>query len=284
MVSGTRPAEHLYKLRKFHKVFGGSIPAQISDFNLDAGLTMPDQEKDQAYTECTGYTVADILTDIWKKPCSPDFNYSTALFLDGDAPGTNGASFHAALESAVVFGGLPKELAKINAATNGELFISNWWNWTDAEKLAAFPNRQNGVLDVLGNGDAFNSILSAMYTGKISISIGSPWFEEWYQDNSNHTGIVNMPIIDGSYPSWHNWKICGLKTINGIQYLIGKTWQGASVGDNGWLYFSRDVINAALSVYGSGALTINPNAERWWSFLSIILRRNPALLTSSILW
>lgn len=272
--SGTKPAKHIYRERKFHQLFGSTDPALIPDFNLDVGLTMPDQEADHAFTECVGYTVSDILTDITRVVQSPDFSFSAARCLANQSPGSDGTDFHAGIQGGVVFGGVTKSFAKFSAAQQGEQYVSDWNNWMAVRVLQSIQGAQNGVLNVLGNGDAFDSILNAVYTGKIGISIGSPWFNEWETNIQN--GVVQVPTLNGDYSSWHNYAIKGKKTINGIPYLIVKSWQGTRVGDNGWLYFSREVINAALSVQGSGALTFNPNASRLISIMGILAQRPPA--------
>lgn len=275
MVNGTRPAKHLHYVRKFKHAFGG---IEIPDFNLDSGLNgMPDQEKDNAPYECTGYTAADILTDIFRTPFSPDFSYAAARYIAGDGPeGTQGTSFHAAGQSMVAVGGLNKNVAPINASQQGEKYISDWNNWNPSQRFA-LSYIQNGLRNVLGLGDAFDSIRSAAFQGGIGISIGSPWFPEW--TNNINGGIVQVPNLTGSYSTWHNYAVKGQKTINGVPYLIVKSWQGTRVGDNGWLYFSRETINAALSVPGSGALTIDKSAVRWISLLGILTQRFPALLS-----
>lgn len=281
MKSGTRAARHLYKEKEFHNKFGGTTALLIPDFDLDSGLNgMPDQERDNAPTECTGYTVADIVTDISKVKMNPDFSYAAALFIDGQPPGINGASFHAAMQSAIAVGVLPNTLANISAGQSGELFVSDWTRWGMNLKKAARDYTENGILNALGNGDAFDSIASAAYTSKIGISVGTPWFTEWKQNINN--GVVGLPVLDpnGNYSTWHNWAIKKKVTIQGVPYLAGKSWQGERVGDKGWLYFSRETVNAALSVPGTGALAFNPEAIRWWSIVGILVQRFPVLLSS----
>ncbi|MHB1097907.1 MAG: hypothetical protein ACYC3F_17245, partial [Gemmatimonadaceae bacterium] len=87
------------------------------------------------------------------------------------------------------------------------------------------------------------------------------------------------PILDGNYPSWHNYTIDGKTTINGVPYLIVYSLQGNRIGDNGKLYFSRETINKALTVTGSGALTIDPNATRWIYLLGMLSLRFPQMIT-----
>lgn len=271
---GTRPAKHLHRVKKYAHF--GAIQ-QTPDFDLGANLTLADQEADKAPYECTGYTLAHIIEAITKQRPSPDFSYAAARYVAGDGPeGVLGTSFHAAIEAAICVGALPATLANISAVVQGEQFISDWNNWKAILKQYALKDVQNGVRNVLGNGDACNSILSAAYQGGIPISIGSPWFNEWTHDING--GIVQMPVLNENYSAWHNYTIDGQKTINGVPYSIVYSHQGNRVGDNGKLYFSREVINAALSVDGAGALAIDPNAVRWISILGVLAGRFPALL------
>lgn len=236
---------------------------------------MPDQLMDNAQTECTGYTTSDILSDICRRKFTPDFSYAGAFRITGEQPTLAGASYTAALQGAVAVGVLPKEEATINAATQGELVVANWDSWSSSDKTDALKFVQNGTYNVLGNGDAFDSIISALYTNKIGVSVGSPWFPQWM--TNIQAGVVQMPVLNGNYEAWHNYAAKGKRTINGIPYLIIKSWQGTRVGDGGWLYFSREVINAALSVPGSGAITIATTGNRWAALLGILVQRFPNL-------
>lgn len=271
--NGTRGAKDLHRV-KLYPHFGGSI--DIPDFDLGRNLPLQDQEKDNAPYECVGYTQAHILSSIFNTPFSPDFSYAAARYVAGDGKeGTQGTSFHAGMDAIVALGGLWKSLEVFSASTHGEAYVSDWNNWLDSLKKTALGQVQNGVRNVLGNGDAFQSILSATYQGGIPISIGSPWFLEW---ETNQNGIVQTPVLNGNYPSWHNYTIDGKTTINGVPYLIVYSHQGNRVGDGGKLYFSREVINAALTVQGSGALAIDPNAKRWIYILGMLTYRFPQLL------
>lgn len=277
MRNGTRPARHIGRERRFHDHFGALSTAVIPDFSLDTGVNgMPDQEKEEAFTECVGYTVSDILSDVLKTPLSPDFSYAGALFVTGEPSTTSGASFHGGMQGGVALGALPKILAPFTSKDKGQQYVATWANWEAKLRTAANEYVQNGIMNVLGNGDAFDSILAALYVGKIGVCIGTPWFDEW--STGIQSGVVQLPQLDGNYPSWHCWAIKGKKTINGVPYLIGKVWLGERIGDRGWLYFSREAINAALTVPGTGALTFNPLAVRWVSLVGILLQRFPALL------
>lgn len=278
--NGTRPIKRLPR-KAFHELYGGIDVSTIQDFNLDAGLTMPDQDADSAPSECTGYTVADILTDIFKVAFSGDFSYAAGLHLDGIASSNEGGDFHSSMQAAVMFGGQTQIAASLRASNVGELEASEWTAWTAKDKSQALANAQNGTLNALGLADSFDSIRNTLAQGKISISMGSPWYSEWeYQTKAD--GIMPMPANVNSITGlpWHNYKICGQKTINNTPYLIVKSWQGTKYGDGGYSYISREVCDAVLEVSGTGAITFNPSAVRWVSAIGYISQRFPGVLTN----
>lgn len=267
---GTKPAKDIHKLRKFKHQFGSV--AQIPDFNLDAGIWNPNQDADGAPTECVGYTNADMLADIFKKQFDPDFLYAAARYVSGEGPGEGGTSFHAGIEAVVGMGGLLSSDATFTAKSRGEIFASNINNYQPYQKTNALKFVQNGPLDVLGNGDAYTSIVSAAYTGQIGISLGSPWFAEW--QNLPPESILPMPANpvqqsrDPSTP-WHNYSGKGKKTFSTANTIPIKSWQGF------WVYMPQAVANAVFAISGTGALTYNPAAIRWLSIIGILIRRFP---------
>lgn len=274
---GTRPARDIGKERKFEHNFGAV--ATIADFNLDKGIWNPNQELDQAPTECVGYTAADILSDLFSMQFDPDFAYAAARYINGDGPGVDGTSFHAGIQGAIGVGGLPQVQADFSAKTKGELFASDWGNWEPYVKTAALKYVQNGLLNVLGNGDAFNSILSAAWTGKIAISLGSPWFEEWQGlPAESLLPMPTTPAIQATDPNtpWHNYAGKGQKTINGQKTIPIKSWQG------NWLYMTQQVADAVFAIAGTGALTFNPAAARWASVIGILWQRFPNIPAADI--
>ncbi len=107
-------------------------------------------------------------------------------------------------------------------------------------------------VDLISGSDWFDSFRQALRIGKNPISVGTIWFPEW-----GHTAfdgiLTSLFVFDGNWDSemGHNYKICGEKTIDGVPYLIAKTWQGKNFGDKGWCYFSRETFNKAFDIYGT---------------------------------
>lgn len=277
--SGTRPARHLHREKKFR--FGAISPSSIPDFCVDPGLTMPDQNADNAPYECVGYTAADWLTDTFGVPFSHGYSYGAARYIAGDgAEGTPGTSFHAGMQGVFSVGGLKLSDTASFEPGKTEGFVSDFNNWPPELRKLALQNIQNGTRNVLGQHDAFDAIIAAAYqTGK-GISVGSPWF---YELGQNQNG--NVPTLtksqDGN-PSWHNYAIKGQETTrgNGIpkRYAKVKSWQGKDIGDKGWLHFDEETVNYLMDINGAGAITIDPSANRWISIIGMLATRFPAIL------
>lgn len=218
-----------------HKSFGtvGYNTATLpTDYSADAGLWTPDQNAMGGPLACTGFTQADLCAD-------EDLTIYDPLDLYHNTPPHNdseGRDIRDSL-STVCNVGVRKYLT----------------NDPDGNRRTAYFNvKPSSLLD------PFDAVRVAMYTSKDehrSVSVGTPWFSIF---NSPIAGIISAPP---SY-TWtsdvpgHNWKVCGWKTINGIPYLIAKPMVGASYGINGFSYFSREIFNNLLKIYGTGAFTV----------------------------
>lgn len=222
---GTGPTRISKKDWDFHKSFGSVILPFPSEYFTDAGLWMPNQDiTDPVFGlpplpfGCTDYTQADLAND-----------EAGALNFD------------------------PMMLENItNANRNGGADIRQ--SLLAAVKLGWFTGFFN--VQQLRGQDMFDSIRTPMINGipeKRSVSVGTPWYGVF--ETIDTTAILVMPESLQDSHSWHNWKICGWKNINGQPYLIGKSWQGPGYGDKGFVYFSRSLINNLMSVPGAVAFT-----------------------------
>lgn len=228
-----------YDFVKSHKL-GGRIPQFPTEYFVDAGLWMPDQNRPEsifnnpAFPEgCTDYTQNDLCADLDKKLYNPAY---TESHTHANAQG--GTDLRTSLES-IRKDGVQDKLGKV---TKG--------------KGPYFNVRAYTPLDY------FDALRLAMFSGfpeKRSVSIGTPWFPEFEYPSS---GILPVPVsFNLVHASWHNWKICGWKEIGGTTYLIGKSWQGENYGDNGFHYVSRELINRLMKITGTVAYTLTETPE-----------------------
>lgn len=233
MKSGTFPVYPDHRDYSFHGTFG-AVNLFPNEFDVDAGLTMPNQEEVNNQFNpavpalpygCTDYTQSELCNDEDKQLYNPmDLENVTHASAD------RGCSLRISLGAAV---GVYKRSAYFN--------VEKWQTM-----------------------DWFDCIRSAIYVGDRSVSVGSPWFPEWTNapgwpvTQVGSTGIlpqIQSPLSDATQ---HNWKISGWKVINGVIYLKCKSWQGPTVGDRGWLYMSREILNQLMTYDGTAAFTLAP--------------------------
>lgn len=241
----------------------------VPDFNLDAGIWNPSQDADNKPTECTAYYVADTFTDILRSQCVPGFTFGATTFVENVNPTTAGADPLSALQSSVIAGVITSQY---NAQPQTEIMDANWDNWAEYQRTAALRNTAVDVHSALGFMDAFNSIISTMWTGQVAVALCTPFYHEWLDIGSD--GIMPMPhnVDDVAGLPYHCWSAKGQKTINGKTYIIGKTWQGTSFADNGFSYISQEVLNPVLSLSGTGALVLVMKGNRFVSLATIALQ------------
>lgn len=82
------------------------------------------------------------------------------------------------------------------------------------------------------------------------------WFSEWTDPAKD---IV--PTHYDNFVGWHAYLFIDWCIIDGIEYLIAQNSYGPDAGDNGFLYFPREVVNREFALRGTalkiptGALT-----------------------------
>lgn len=232
MHHGLKPIKRHKTDRSFHRTFGGvAVTSLPAEFSVDAGLTMPSQiTPDFLPMGCTGFTQQELVTD-QDGVLSDHYrdHYTKTLELEG-APMGSGCDIRDSLKVAILY------------YNRGAYYA------VESSKM-----------------DWFDSIRSVMYTNftinkmKCAVSIGTPWPREWDVQHVNATGIIPEVFTgDPEQLGWHNWAIKGWKVIDGIPYLVAKTWQGTGYGDAGWSYYSREVMNKVMKIKQTGAFTLAP--------------------------
>lgn len=260
----------------FHAHYGTtqSFPDDFFWGSTDA----PDQNADNAPTECTGYTQADNEADVLGYPCSPDFSYAAGLEAEGAIPNTGGCDFRASLQGVINRGILKATDAPFTATTNGELYVANIANWS-AVAVKALPNVESSYRwCTTGPFDVFDNIRSASWIAKKGLSSATPFFPEWVG-----TFIAPIPNWNGQF-SFHNWSIKGSATRyvvgsnkgqlirNGETFLAVKTWQGYIQ------YFDRQTINQLFTMSNTGCAVVSKDGNRMWNIICWLATKFPSLL------
>jgi hypothetical protein len=240
MKSGTKPTRTDHRDFDFIQShnFGSISPTFKDEFFADAGLTMPDQETaDNEFMPptppmpfgCTDFASAELATDLTKLKHNPN-----DLEAVTHANALGGYDIRKSLQAAIALG-----------------WFKQFFNIT-----------ASGVLD------AFDSFRLAQLAGvdvgeNRSISWGTPWFPSWEQAALQGKSIMMMPttaeLASISTMSWHDSKLDGWTPKNGVAVYRDKSWQGNLIGDGGFLYFPREVINAVMGIRGTVAFTATNN-------------------------
>jgi len=210
------------------------------EYNFDAGLTMPNQMADGRPYGCTGYTQTDCKTDQDKTLYNAGYTYEKTSYMEGH-PADQGCDIRTSVKSLRVYGALPTtskgdtsyldiEAAKHKSGQSFNVDKAQGRDWFDSFRIALRRQKEQGTND--------------------SISVGTIWAFGWSAD-----GVIDTKdFIYSGRPFdylWHNYKVCGEKTINGEPMLIIKAWLGKEVGDHGWLYIGRENWNKIFDIYGT---------------------------------
>lgn len=236
MIRGGKPTRLDRRDFDFFKSHGfgalTAVPNLPDEFNTDAGFWMPDQQVTQTYAVpgfpdltvpamfegCTDWATADICVDQDKKLYNPlDIENITHANANG------GGDLRTALKAAVQLGWI-KQFFNIQA---------------------------NGILDWL---DAFKVAQYSAQPEIRSLTIGTKWYKEF--NSVGIDGILPIPTnFNDPHATWHDWAGKGWVIKNGVTYLKCKPWEGSSYGDNGFVYISRELINALMNIKGTAAFT-----------------------------
>lgn len=238
MINGTRPLKIDHRDYDLHRTFGvAQTPIFPNELMIDAGLWMPNQNQPESEFGnpplpygCTEYTQSDLCAD-------QDGILYNPMYLENIVhANTNGGADMREVLKVVVNQGTQKK------------------DGTITKRTGFFNIKAYAPLDY------FDAIRYAMLSGgqeRRSVSWGTPWYPIWEQTAMQMNPIMPaMLSYDPTGCGWHNSKFAGWKTINGVTYLVNKSWQGTNCGENGWLYFSREVVNAVMQVPGTAAFTV----------------------------
>ncbi len=230
MQSGTGPTRQKHTDRDLNKSFGAAIPPSFPDeYFCDAELTMPDQNADGQPYGCTNYSQAELANDLTGKLHSPaDLEAVTHANAKG------GYDIRDSLDAARKLG-----------------WFTGYYNIRPIGALIDFF-------------DSFRTAqLSVRGIEKRSITFGTPWFSSW--EVAAQRGEFRMPMPtdaelqairnSSSAFSWHDSKLDGWTTRNGIVLYRDKSWQGKNVGENGFVAFDRATINVVMSIGGTVGYT-----------------------------
>lgn len=218
---------------------------------------------DQGVTQmCTAFASAVAIAYRDNVMKSPDYQYAKECETLGRFT-PDGIDTNSTMKAGLIYGALDIDKVPPTIIPNNVTFNGNWNNWPSYLDTDAGKNRQESFFEVDGHYDVFDNIRVALHAGLKDNSVVQ-CFGDWYWEWQNvPNGIVPYPI---KYSGAHAYLIVDYKTIDSVPYLIGHLSQGQNFGDNGYVYFCREVINRAFkNVFKDGTALMmyrkpNPNS------------------------
>jgi hypothetical protein len=173
-------------------------------------------------------------------------------------------------------GSLFWDFSPIHLETHGMAESGDWNSYPDDLDEKAKSNRITGYLGVEGPHDTFDDIKWALFnafdpvsgTGAV-VHAFSQWYDEWTDAPYGLVGLSYGAVFTDTYApwwkkawnslkrffgaatGWHTYLFVDWCIIDGIEYLVSPGSYGTSVGNQGFFYFPREVINAEFKKWGT---------------------------------
>lgn len=249
----------------------GRIPLPVEDQNITSLCT------EMGSSKAGGY--------LWGVDMSPDFQgaaesrYAGAAILNGTDPKTT-------MNTAVLTGFLPKPLAPYTLAQDGEIVTTDWTKYSPALWMVAAKYAISAWLDISEDAtDIFDSIRIALYDSQAEgavVQVFGNWYQEWSDAGNARKSDMPMPMRPPI--ALHDYIFIDFVEYDGVQKVKAQLSSGTDFGENGFLYFERDVINFAFKNMvedGTGLYIYRKSDARLAQLISIgyaLLGRAQALL------
>ena len=229
----------------------GATTTFANNYNADIGEWMQNQNGDNRPSQCTAYAVVDICSNEDGFRYSEDYQFMKTLQLMGVTNEQWGADARQAAKVPCVYGLLPRDDEPAEMFSKSQAWSANPSNWTKEHDDKALQFKKPAYLPIQPIvQDWFDSIRSALDKGrdeKRVISMASRWSPDF-----SSAKLTDNPQ---SLYWGHDYDCVGWKTIDGLPYLIIKSWQGENYGDNGYCYMSRTLCNNLMKEWGTYVFT-----------------------------
>jgi hypothetical protein len=260
---GSRPWRWDPRERNFShtRLFGAADPLRLP---ID-GLHRPRRQVEHqgATVRCGAYSAAVGNGYIRRSRFHPDWQAVSIGKKQGRSVDVNGSEPRACMNSLRDDGSIPWDAATPHLATYGIQATNDSADYPTTAYEQAQNHRITAYLGVDDPFDTFDDIRHALHrayhpptgTGAVVHAFGR-WFDEWTNPN---LGII--PETYARFAGWHAYLFIDWCLIDGMQYLVAQNSYGDGIGDRGFVYFPREVVNREFAVWGAalkiptGALT-----------------------------
>lgn len=232
------PDKRDYSHTKWVQTFGSvmtTFPASLGRTRLPV--------KDQKFSDfCTGYSSSTAGEYMDGRVYSPEWQFAYNKREMGGDYRSFGADPRATLKTAKRYGFLPQECTTLNIDNRDRDFLAQYQNWSQTFEPIALKNCTTAYLKVddRPDTDIFDDVRVALMNGykrnEVVIAFGI-WYYQW-----DSKGFVLDTTHNGQY-FYHAYTFIDWITVNGVPYLVAHMSNGKGMGDNGFLYFSREIIN-----------------------------------------
>lgn len=214
------------------------------------------------YDFCASFAGTSVSEDQEKAKLSEAYQFAKAMQVNGEL--TNyGCDLRTICKSFIKYGSLEENDSPFKLGSQPRNFLADWRNWPFTLDNKAEVHKKGAFLRAdLGGYDVFDNIRASIWQSGSAVLTGSMWYQEWWYPQD---GII--PITQFKPTQGHAFVVRGWKTINGTVYLIAQLSNGNTVGDSGYLYFPREVINREVPNFGAFTFLDNDDVKSHWSFI-----------------
>ena len=176
---------------------------------------------------------------------SPEYQFALIKEIIGGDVDSFGADLRSAMKSFVKVGSIKKSDCPFTINQKDPSFLRRIENYPPELKQKALVHAKNTYVAISGQYDHFDNIRASiwLFREKKRVPVfGVRW--GWPLDNP----IVQNITIGGE---GHALYSTGWRKIGNETYLVVPNSYGEGYGEKGYFYFSREVINQYVSIYGT---------------------------------
>lgn len=238
---------------KLGSVFGAPSLADIpqEDFVIGESGILNQGSSDL----CTAFATAKASEFQEGVNLSPEYTFAKTKELMGEWEEW-GADLRVACKAGKDFGFLPLAEAPLTLGA-GRDYVANWAHWHPKLDVIAKKYAKQSFFSVEAYDDLFDSIRANLWRfrgEKRAIITGAMWRSEW----TNSGGVIPKQYGDSGFG--HAFLFIGQKKIEGKWHLVAQLSNGTNIGDKGFFYFPKEVVNKEC-VYGNFMFKDLPPAE-----------------------
>lgn len=226
-----------------HRFFGTLTPVQLPD---TLGRTRRSVENQKNTLRCTGYGTAVNGGYIHGMRMHPDWQAAMVGREQHESVDGTGGDPNAAMKSQIDYGYLPWTMVPLQLSLERNTIENTGLHAFDSiDASPAYDLRDAGFVSVDGPEDTFDNIRSALslaYDRSTGLGATVQAFGRWYSDWSFTKGGI-IPTTYGDTHGYHHYLFIDWIWIGGVPYLVVHNSGGTLMGDQGFQYMPREVVN-----------------------------------------